>query len=592
MSIAERWPHELNEGVETLVTKLLAHREPDGVWTGRLSGSAVSTAVGALALSVHGRDFAAVARAMTWLTDHQNADGGWGDTPESPANLSAVLLARAALTAAGGDAGPVVAALRRSAAWLEQNIGTSEAETLIDAVLRAYGADRTFSVPILTVSLLSGAVPETPANWARVPALPFEAAVVPPAWYQYLRLPVVSYAIPALIAVGLAHFVHAPPRCPVGIWLRSRSVRPALRRLVRLAPEHGGFLEAAPLTGFVGYCLSRSGYAGHPVVQRGADFLRTTQRPDGSWPIDTDLGGWLTSLAVRALQESDAVAAADQGVWAAFLRRTQGTTVHRFNQAAQGGWSWTPRPGGVPDADDTAAALIALSLITHGEADDGVLRGLRWLLDLQNRDGGMPPFARGWGLVPFDRSCPDLTGHALAAFTCWEGRVSAPWRQRLTAAGARLIGYLRISRDADGVWTPLWFGDQRAPAQRNRVYGTAVVLDALAGQPEGGLTDLIGPARRWLTAAQNPDGGWGGEPGVSSAFETTAKAVRALAATGPIDATCRRGARYLLDAVRRNRLTAAPIGAYFASLWYDEELYPLIFGLSALSAVQKRARYI
>jgi hypothetical protein len=40
---------------------------------------------------------------------------------------------------------------------------------------------------------------------------------------------------------------------------------------------------------------------------------------------------------------------------------------------------------------------------------------VRWLLDLQNGDGGIPTFCRGWGALPFDRSAPDLTAHALRA---------------------------------------------------------------------------------------------------------------------------------------------------------------------------------
>ncbi len=35
--------------------------------------------------------------------------------------------------------------------------------------------------------------------------------------------------------------------------------------------------------------------------------------------------------------------------------------------AAPGGWSWTDQPGAVPDADDTAGALLAL----HQLRDDG-----------------------------------------------------------------------------------------------------------------------------------------------------------------------------------------------------------------------------
>src|SRR5690606_25599498 len=49
------------------------------------------------------------------------------------------------------------------------------------------------------------------------------------------------------------------------------------------------------------------------------------------------------------------------------------------------------------------------------EAHDAVRRGVTWLLDLQNRDGGWPTFCRGWGKLPFDRSSPDITAHCMRA---------------------------------------------------------------------------------------------------------------------------------------------------------------------------------
>ena len=39
----------------------------------------------------------------------------------------------------------------------------------------------------------------------------------------------------------------------------------------------------------------------HPVARRGIEFLKDSVRPDGSWPIDTNLATWVTTLSVNAL---------------------------------------------------------------------------------------------------------------------------------------------------------------------------------------------------------------------------------------------------------------------------------------------------
>src|SRR5262249_56792584 len=97
-----------------------------------------------------------------------------------------------------------------------------------------------------------------------------------------------------------------------------------------------------------------------------------------------------------------------------WLLAQQYTREHPYTHAAPGGWAWTPLPGGVPDADDTAGALLALRHLGQSDSEirDSARRGIRWLLELQNRDGGMPTVCRGWGKLPFDRSGADLTAPA------------------------------------------------------------------------------------------------------------------------------------------------------------------------------------
>jgi squalene-hopene/tetraprenyl-beta-curcumene cyclase len=262
--------------------------------------------------------------------------------------------------------------------------------------------------------------------------------------------------------------------------------------------------------------------------------------------------------------------------------------------------------GAVPDADDTAGALLALAAWRASPQLKGADRariaqaaaaGVKWLLDLQNSDGGWPTFCRGWGKLPFDRSGSDLTAHTLRALHAWRSNPSVD-AKRIRAAITRGLRHLDRAQHPDGSWTPLWFGNQDHPREENPVYGTARVLMAYHD-----LERLEAePARRgwrWLAAAQNSDGGWGSVGGTRggretgpSSVEETAVAIEALlaacagASVQPVVAT---GLEWMLEAVESsNRLESSPIGFYFAKLWYYETLYPLIFTVSALGRARRR----
>ena len=221
---------------------LRAAMHSDGFWEGYLASSALATAtaLSALALGANSADRAFVDSGISWLDKTQNADGGWGDTPDSPSNLATSLLVVSARKIAG------VAANIKALEYLGQVAGSTP-EAIVAAVRQRYGSDRTFAVPILMQCALAGMVP-----WDAIPALPFELAVLPHSWYKTLRLQVVSYALPALISVGLLLADRQHPGWLISRYLR-RMVTPALLRILeRIQPQHGGFLDATPAYGI--YC--------------------------------------------------------------------------------------------------------------------------------------------------------------------------------------------------------------------------------------------------------------------------------------------------------------------------------------------------
>jgi len=714
----EFW-REMEDSYELARGQLLSRLGPEGYWVGRLADSplATATAVTALAaytaaklgrpllepkrqqggggypterqtpiLFVESEDRERIGNGLAYLVATQRTDGGWGDTDRDPSNIATTALAMAAFRLTGCSE-------VHQSVW-EAACQYFHSQGGVEGIVARYGKDKTFAAPILAVCAVAGIVP-----WKAVPQLPFELAVIPQRWLGSLGLPVVSYAIPALVAIGQLRW-YARGRRPIA-WrpLRQWASGPTLQKIQMMQPPSGGFLEAIPLTAFVVLSLCALGQHEHPIVEKGVEFLRRTARANGSWPVDVNLATWLTSSAVQALSHRSPQDL--EKINLRWLLGCQHRQIHPFTESPPGGWGWTSEPGAVPDADDTSGALLALARyytrgsggenaftrevpgslppqappgnLSREELKEAALRGIQWLLALQNRDGGFPTFCRGWGKLPFDRSAVDLTAHALRALLVWSeilwgpevrvflaenwpglaskkkaGRVNfafsqqqagalpsdsdvanpfglAPGRsrgdhefgllERMLAASAKALQFLFKRQRADGAWEPLWFGNPFEPGELNLVYGTSRVLLVLT---EIFPSDL--PAIRkgveWLVANQNSDGGWGmrwgmiiqkrqssglsskrsspfptGHRDALSSVEETAWAVEALAAVAKDDYPSETrlssalwwGACSLSTLVRAEQWRdPAPVGLYFARLWYYEELYPLIFAVAAL----------
>ncbi len=585
----------LEQAYQNARAALLAARNEHGWWEGELSSSALSTATAVIALLGvdAGKHRAVALRGLEWLAQTQCAGGGWGDTSISKPNLSTTLLCRAAFGIGGGFAESV----QRAETWITAKTGDMSPAKLSAALEKRYGRDKTFSVPILMALALGGVLGPAPQCWKYVPQLPFELAALPRGLFAAVRMPVVSYALPALIAIGQVRF-HFVKGNPVSAVWRRAAVERTLRLLRRIQPEGGGFLEATPLTSFVTMAMAAMGRQDDAVVENGVAFLLKSARDDGSWPIDTNLATWVTTLAckavgVQALTENSAEpdeslraasARSAEASTPAWLLRQQYKAVHPYTHSPPGGWAWTDLPGGVPDSDDTSGALLALRGVAPPEA---ALAAVRWLLGLQNSDGGIPTFCRGWGTLPFDRSTPEITAHAAAAMHAWR-ELPEP---KIATALPRMMQYLARSQHADGWWEPLWFGNEHAPGEMNPVYGTAAVLKHLCSLPDTEAMRVRAAA--YLAKAQRSDGSWSGAPGdLPPSIEETAAALEALALHGADRVVLERGTAALLRMTQNGtHFPAAPIGLYFARLWYHERLYPLIATVSALRVLQAKGYF-
>jgi squalene-hopene/tetraprenyl-beta-curcumene cyclase len=281
---------------------------------------------------------------------------------------------------------------------------------------------------------------------------------------------------------------------------------------------------------------------------------------------------------------------------------------------APGGWAWTNAPGAIPNADDTAAALTALAgwrrrwPAEHGEQVQRAARtGVDWLVDRENDDGGWPTFACGNGRSPWEQASPDVTANVMRALGQWRNLLGvAPLARRIDDALDKGLHYLERAQQPDGSWTALWFGNELHAEGANPVYGTAKVL-AMLHELGWQHTEMAQRGVSWLTKVQLVGGAWGAVGGNASnssgsdssivlesaaSVEETALAVDALVpyalANESAGIAVSQGVSWLTEAVFEGRHhEPAPLGFYFARIWYYERLYPLVFATQALASASR-----
>jgi squalene-hopene/tetraprenyl-beta-curcumene cyclase len=173
---------------------------------------------------------------------------------------------------------------------------------------------------------------------------------------------------------------------------------------------------------------------------------------------------------------------------------------------APSGWYFEYANAHYPDSDDTA--MVAMSLMRVGGEKNraAAARGVRWMLAMQNDDGGWAAFDRTrhrpiLDYVPFadhnamqDPSCPDITGRVLECLA-WHGYD----RTHPTVASA--LAFIRARQEPEGCFFGRW--------GVNYIYGT---WQAVIGPIRCGVSKdepWIQRAGRWMKSIQKSDGSFG-----------------------------------------------------------------------------------
>ena len=549
-------PNAIDLMIDAAVRHLLGQRRDDGHWCAELEGDTILESEYVLLLHFLGRgDDPRVAACCERLRSQQQADGGWAVYPDGPTDPSVSVKAYLCLKLVGDDPhSPRMEDARR-------------------AIVRAGGLRACNSYTKLYLSIFGV------WSWRRSPAVPPELVLLP-RWF-YFNLHEMS-AWTRTIVVPLSVIWALRPSVPLEVTLEElqeeESPRDAAARRGRLT-LHESFwsgvfgsvngliklVEAVgPVPGWRRRALKEAeawliahvegsdglgaifpamvnaaiafrclGYEeSHPLVQ---GQLRELERFEIEEAGEVRLQPcfspvWDTALSVGALlaADVDGSEAPVQEALAWLLERevaVAGDWREKSLQNAPGGWCFEYRNGLYPDCDDTAEVLLVLAAVRGRTAElearrqAAAARGLRWLLGMQNPDGGWASFDRCCDkevltLIPFadhnamiDPSTPDITARVISALrTHGHDPGEAPIR--------RATDYLLREQEKGGSWPGRWGA--------NGIYGTWLALSALAPlathpippvEPGGRAGERLARAcqrgRQWLLAVQNEDGGWG-----------------------------------------------------------------------------------
>ena len=337
--------------------------------------------------------------------------------------------------------------------------------------------------------------------------------------------------------------------------------------LARRLPD-GSWFRVNFITSLSTMALIRCRDRGFPgldhLIEESVVWLEGTRNNDGGFREAVNLNVWDTALSLYAMLEAG-VAKEDPSI-------QKGCRWLIEVQNEDGGWPFSGvRWEGLPsDADDTALATLALMRAGHRD-DPAAENGLAWLLANQTEGGYWSTYVPGSG----DVGCVSITAHAAEAL-----KESGEMERELS----RAIRWLERRITSQGYWDDLWLA-------RN-TYGTASAIAILA-KADRGDSEAIRRGLRWLKSQQNPDGGWGedmfGRRAPSTAEQTAWSVYAIMLAEGKIGEEVERGIRFLLERQRPDGgWDPSPVGIYWEVIGgYEDTIYALVFPILALSTARR-----
>jgi squalene-hopene/tetraprenyl-beta-curcumene cyclase len=626
----------LEEAIEATQNHLLARQNPAGYWVGELEADASVTA-GYIPLMVFmtGRvDPARQQKVINFVRSKQRPDGSWGAYCAGPGDLNVSIQVYFALKLAGIPAEEPF--MRRARTFILDQGGIGKANVFTRVWLALFGQ----------------------FDWGSTPSIPPEVILLPNRSFVNIY-EFASWSRETIVALTVLLAQKPVCQVPAHAGVSELYVEPEGRRSYEMGNREGLFnwksvflaldavfkgWEKLPVKPGRGLALRRAerwivahqeadgswggimlpwiyslfalkslGYGpAHPVIERGLagleDFIVEDDVCMRLQPAVSPV--WDTAWAVLALRESglpaDHPALQKAARWLLEQEiRVPGDWRVKNPTTEPGGWAFEFENDLYPDLDDTPVVVRALRQVRLSEEEEprkarAVDRALRWVVDMQSKDGGWAAFDRDndkqiLGHIPFadfmsplDPTCPDVTAHVVECLSDLD-RQGTPLR--------KAMDYLRGAQESDGAWYGRW--------GVNYIYGTGLALAGLDAAGQAPEQDTMQRGSAWLTSNQNADGGWGetchtyadpaarGE-GRSTASQTAWALMGLLAAGKTSDEAIERGIAYLLRTHQPDGSwqEEAFTGTGFPRAFYLRyDLYRIYFPLMALARCRDRAPF-
>jgi squalene-hopene/tetraprenyl-beta-curcumene cyclase len=609
--------------VERSVSLLLSRQAFDGHWVGELQGDTILESEYILLLAFLGRQRdGKVAKIARYLLAQQMPEGGWNNYPEGPPDLSVSVKAYFALKLAGHD--PNENYMVRARQLIRSLGGAASCNSFTKFYLALLGQFPYANCPAVPPEIMF--LPRwayfniyAMSSWTRTIVIPlsifyahkpvrrlpdkmgirelFLEAPEKPLWTHSPTRRLLSWTNFFLALDDLIKRIDGSPGLA---WLRTRAVERAKSWMLERFADSDGLGAIFPPMIYTVISLRCLGYADDsPEMRWALQQLEDLMIEEGDTirlqPCFSPV--WDSALTLIALADSDVpceAAAVTKGVRWLLDRevRRSGDWQLSNPRLEPGGWFFEYRNGFYPDTDDTAMVLMALA---RSEASTpAIQRGLRWLLGMQNDDGGWAAFDRNINRelltkVPFadhnamlDPSCPDITARVLEALGHFGYRAGTP-------AVDRAVRFLHQTQPRAGGWPGRW--------GVNYIYGTWQVLAGLQQIGYDMGLPMVRRAVAWLKSVQQPGGGWGetcrsyDDPslagkGTPTASQTAWALLGLLAAGEAQSEEVRAGIDYLLQTQRPDGgWDEEPFtGTGFPKVFYLKyHMYSLYFPLMALA---------